>query len=262
MGRQADGNTVKFEGRLGNTVGYQWRGRWCVRTLPGQFHDARTERQLNQRALFKASVNFAGMVNDVLRVGLHVPALEKHKTECNYFLMKNKGCLAWDGERLVVDYEGLRVSEGPVAPVAFGEPVVSDDGATVTIAFEKNPEHRSAWSDDKVYLAAFCADTAEAILSVPAYRRMKKVSIELPASWVGCEVHLYGFVQDNAGRTSDSVYIGLVPTEDTEDVSVDNNLILNDLSAEGTPTVAEHPVAEDIKKTHQSLLQNKERDGG
>lgn len=213
---------------MGNVVGYMWRGQWCVRTKPRDFHDAKTEKQLEQRALFKASVTFAGSLKEILREGLHLPALKMHKTECNYFLMINKGSFAMSDEELMVDYEHLRVSEGPVAPVAFS--VVSDqcsvfseatqDGRvsqlntkhltlnTITIAFEKNPEHRNCNSSDKVYVAALCPARGEALLSLPVYRRTKSITVELPEAWSGEEVQLYGFVQDNAGRCSESVYIG------------------------------------------------------
>ena len=77
-------------GRVGNAVGYMWRGQWCVRALPREFHDAKSERQLEQRELFKASVGFAGRLKDILRIGFEQPALKVHKTVCNYFLMVNK----------------------------------------------------------------------------------------------------------------------------------------------------------------------------
>lgn len=228
MAKQTDGIHGGYRGRVGNVVGYMWRGQWCVRTKPRDFHDAKTEKQLEQRALFKASVTFAGSLKEILREGLHLPALKMHKTECNYFLMINKGCFAMSDEELMVDYEHLRVSEGPVAPVAFS--VVSDqcsvfseatqDGRvsqlntkhltlnTITIAFEKNPEHRNCNSSDKVYVAALCPARGEALLSLPVYRRTKSITVELPEAWSGEEVQLYGFVQDNAGRCSESVYIG------------------------------------------------------
>ena len=228
MAKQTDGIHGGYRGRVGNVVGYMWRGQWCVRTKPRDFHDAKTEKQLEQRALFKASVTFAGSLKEILREGLHLPALKMHKTECNYFLMINKGCFAMSDEELMVDYEHLRVSEGPVAPVAFS--VVGDqcsvfseatqDGRvsqlntkhltlnTITIAFEKNPEHRNCNSSDKVYVAALCPARGEALLSLPVYRRTKSITMELPEAWSGEEVQLYGFVQDNAGRCSESVYIG------------------------------------------------------
>ena len=46
------------------------------------------------------------------------------------------------------------------------------------------------------------------MLSLPVYRRMKRITVMLPQAWQGLEVQLYGFVQDAAGRTSNSVYIG------------------------------------------------------
>ena len=46
------------------------------------------------------------------------------------------------------------------------------------------------------------------MLSLPAYRRSKAITVTLPDEWVDKEVHLFGFVQDNNGRTSDSVYLG------------------------------------------------------
>ena len=215
MAKQDGNQNGHYRGSLGKQVGYQWRGQWCVRTKPATFHDAKSERQLEQRALFKAAVAFAGRAKEVLRVGLRVPSLAAHKTECNYFQMINKQCLTWDGEGLSVDYAALRVSEGPVAPVGF-ESAEREDDRAVTFHFDKNPEHRRAAGDDKVYIAAILAGEGTAVLSVPAYRRMKAVTIILPEQWAGCEVHLYGFVQDYAGRTSGSIYLGTFTTEDAD----------------------------------------------
>ena len=101
MAKQTEGITGGYRGSVGPVVGYMWRGQWCVRAKPRFFHDAKTEKQLEQRSVFKASVAFAGRVKEVLRTGFCKPALEAHKTECNYFLKINKGCFAMDGEELL-----------------------------------------------------------------------------------------------------------------------------------------------------------------
>lgn len=212
MAKQSDGINGGYRGTVGTVVGYMWRGQWCVRAKPRFYHDAQTEAQMEQRELFKATVAYAGHVKGVLRTGFHVPALAAHKTECNYFLKVNRGCFAMADGALAVDYEHLRVSEGPVAPVGFGR-VELQGATTVVIPFEKNPEHRRAYGDDKVFVAAFCADGVDAELSLPVYRRTQRITVALPEGWTGREVHLYGFVQDNAGRTSDSVYLGAVTLE-------------------------------------------------
>ncbi|MBP5547202.1 MAG: hypothetical protein J6X59_08020 [Bacteroidales bacterium] len=228
MGKQIGGINGPYQGKVGKVVGYQWRGQWCLRAKPREFHDAKTEKQLEQRALFKASVAFAGRLKDILRMGFQRSALKVHKTECNYFLMVNKQCLAWDGEALAVDYEHLRLSEGPVAPVAFTS--VERMENELVVEFEKNPEHRNCNSNDRVYVAAVCASRCEAVLSLPVYRRMRSITVTLPSYWADEEVHLYGFVQDSAGRTSESSYIGEVT--DLLSIVPDEELNLEDGSHE------------------------------
>ena len=227
MGRQLGGINGPFVGRVGNAVGYLWRGQWCVRSLPRDFHDAKTERQMEQRELFRASVAFAGRLKDILHLGFDQPALKVHKTVCNYFLMVNKRCLAWSptpqssgqppsgsgaaGGTLAVDFEHLRLSEGPVAPVAFINVERGMMSGELVITFDKNPEHRNCSSSDKVYVVALCRRNGvfEAVLPLPVYRRMGSITVTLPSYWEGEEVHLYGFVQDIAGRCSESVYINV-----------------------------------------------------
>ena len=105
---------------MGTVVGYQWRGKWCMRAKPRFVHNPRTEAQQANRRLFKAVVDYASTLRTALRLGLREAALELHMTECNRFQQLNKGRFALDGDgRLMVDYEALVVSEGPVAPVAF-----------------------------------------------------------------------------------------------------------------------------------------------
>ena len=210
MAKQTNGINGGYRGRVGNAVGYEWRGQWCVRSKPRFYHDAQSASQLAQRALFKATVAFAGRVKEVVRVGLHSPAVELHKTECNFFLQVNKRCFSMQEDALQVDYASLVVSMGPVAPVAFGA-VTRVDAVTLRLHYEKNPLHMRANADDKVYLAAF-TEEGDAELSLPTYRRTKEITFALPREWQGRRLHLYGFVQDNAGRTSESTYLGCFDT--------------------------------------------------
>ena len=84
------------------------------------------------------------------------------------------------------------------------------DNCSIVVPFEKNPLHLSASGDDGVYLYAWCPALEEGLLSSPVYRRKKQIEMTLSEHWDGCEVHLYGFATDYAGRASDSTYIGSV----------------------------------------------------
>ena len=221
MGKQQDGIGGGFSGRLGNVVGYNWRGRWCVRSLPADFKDARTDAQLRQRQLFREMVRFAGRAKRILALGLEAASRNVGVTPSNYFIRINKGCFALQDGELAVDLPELRLSDGPVAPVAFEAPQLLDD-ATISVAFEKNPLHRNCSQDDEVYLVAYCPEYKDFDFSDPASRRRKQAVLQLNEAWVGKVVHLWGFVVDRAGRASQSLYIGSgilgdFPTEQEED---------------------------------------------
>ena len=196
-----------FSGRIGPTVNYQWRGVWVMRSLPSQYNDARTEAQLAQRSLFKQTVGFASCANRVLKLGMNVASHNAQRSESNYFMRINKQCFTLVDGNLSVDYESLILSDGPVAPVAFGVPQMIDE-VTISIDFEKNPLHRATKSDDLVYLVAYCPELDRFDISDPVSRRRNRLEMRFNSYWVSRDVHLWGFVIDCAGRASASQYIG------------------------------------------------------
>ena len=210
MGKTDFGFMAGFSGRLGNLIGYRWRGRMCVRTMPSHYRDARTPEQLQQRALFKAVVRFAAKARQVLKKGMNAVSLDAQMTESNYFMRVNKRCFALaagtQGE-LQVDYENLLLADGPVAPVAFYEPQMLDE-TTLSVDFEMNPLHRAVKWEDLVYLVAYCPELGDFDISAPVYRRSNRLTMSLNPYWVGREVHLWGFVVDGKGRASQSQYLG------------------------------------------------------
>lgn len=208
MAKQRFGINDGYRGSVGTVIGYQWKGKWCLRSKPRWVANPRTEAQQRNRALFKEAVHFAAGLKSALRKGLKHKAQEVQMTECNYFYRLNSGCFALEEGRLAVDFENLRVSEGPVAPVAFGTPQV--EGRMVTISFEKNPLHMRANSDDDVRLLAICPESPDVLASATASRHSKSISIILPDHWQDKEVHLYGFVTDYDGRASASTYLGML----------------------------------------------------
>ena len=262
MGKLKEGFTGGVSGRVGNTVGYQWRGKWCIRMRPAVFHDAKTPNQLAQRALFRQTVAFAGRAKETLRLGLRMASLEHQMTECNYFMRKNKRCFALEEGQLRVQYEELVFAEGPVAPVRFETPQVIE-GHTLQIDFEKNPLRRTARPSDIVYVLLYCPDLEAFHLSLPTYRSKGRVEILLSDRWTGHEVHLWGFVQDNKGRASDSYYLGSgVLEEEFEDewnAESDADLLLDEETAAGEVDMSDEGV--ETAPPTSSAYQRRAREG-
>ena len=203
-----------FSGKLGPAVGYMWNGLWCLRSRPGQVRNPRTEAQQAHREQFKQQVQLAASMRRVVLTGLTVAARGLHMTAQNLFVHLNQPAFGEAEGRLTVEWEQLRLSTGPVAPVAFGVPEVRE-GNVLSITFERNPLHVRADQYDEVHLYVHCPETGEGYLTAPAYRREGRVSAVLPEGMAGREVYLYGFVTDREGRASETLYIGHGPLTET-----------------------------------------------
>lgn len=236
MAKIDEGCVGGFRGKLGPVVGYQWRGQWCVRSLPGRVHNPRTEEQQRHRMMFKQEVLLASRMNRVLRKTFGNSSLEQHMTAGNLFVKRNQEAFGWHDGELSVDWGALVLSEGPVAPVRFGVPHV-DAYNTLTVSFEKNPLHTRADSYDRVWLYLFCPEVGRGFLTAPVYRYSGSLSVMLPDLFAGREVHLWGLVQGQGDRWSNSLYIGfgpLVETSETEEVQT----VTSDDSPSAAPTGA------------------------
>lgn len=218
MGRETQDNMAKidngilggFSGHVGPVIGYEWRGRMCMRSMPRRVRNPRTEAQTAHRDDFRRMVQLAATMRVAVRTGLHTVSVEEHMTEYNLFVKLNFGLLGADG----IDYSRLRVSAGDVAPVGITAAAV-DDGNVARIAFVRNPLHQRADADDRVYLYAFCPEAGEGLLSAPVLRRDRRLAMQLPDGWAGREVHLYCFVQDWRQHCSETIYVVLGETVET-----------------------------------------------
>ena len=255
MAKQRFGINDAYRGTVGTVIGYEWRGKWCLRSRPLRVRNPRTAKQQNNRLLFKQMVDLASHMKMALRKGLRGVSLGMHITECNLFVKRNKECFSLDAEgQLVVDWERLIVSEGVLVSPVFQDILLSQPQAAasspnlgeqlnsasrgkkhlgsspklgegdrrgavveeyVRIMFSPCAEGERASGDDEVYLYAYCPEMKEGTLSAPAYRRMGSVQLALPERWQGKEVHLYGFAVDYEGNASDTTYIGSLSPVET-----------------------------------------------
>ena len=197
-----------FSGKLGPAVGYRWRGKWVLRSL-GVPSNPRTAKQQAHRELFKQQVQLAGHMKMALRLTLDGPSMAAHMTPFNYFVHRNQHAFGSADGRLEVDWSALVLSEGPVAPVAFSGVEVSH-GTTLTVSFDRGGGGRF----DSVYLYVYVPGLDDGYLAAPVYRREGRLSVALPDAYAGCDVQLWGMVQDRQGRWSETIYIGHGPLEE------------------------------------------------
>lgn len=216
MGKLYQGIDGPFTGKVGPVVGYLWKNRACIRSYQSHVNYPNTAEQQQQRSWFVGMVRFASEATAALRLGLARQAAEARMTEGNYFIQKNKQHFHRNGNTVETDYEKLQIAAGPATDVYFHKPRF-EQGETVVVNFEKNALSFKASADDRIYLYIYTSALGKGLLSAPAARRDKQVSVRLPEEWAGQEVHLYGFVVDRDGRPSCSTYIGIGRVNHYED---------------------------------------------
>ena len=198
-----------FRGKLGTAVGYRWNGKWCMRSRPRLVKNPRTEAQQANRALFAEEVRLAARMSWAINHTLTTMAREAGMTAYNLFVSLNQQAFGQEEGHMTVDYPRLMLSMGPVAPVSFGTPTVTED-MCLTIDFEKNMHLPRAKAHDLVSLFVYCPSWGYGYLAAPVYRSSKKISMLLSSLLAGREVHVYGFVEDEQGNFSETVYAGTV----------------------------------------------------
>ena len=65
--------------------------------------------------------------------------------------------------------------------------------------------------NDEFYLFVFCPDQREGLFIEPVARSVGFVSATILDEWKDHALHLYAFMKDRKGRTSNSVYVGQFP---------------------------------------------------
>lgn len=212
MAKQTAGILGGFNGTVGPVIGYQWRGRWCMRARPRTVHNPRTEAQQAHRMQFRDMVQLASRLTAALRYGMRQASLEQGLTEGNLFVRMNKGCFSAQG----VAYHRLLLSSGPLAPVAFS-PAQVDEQGVLRVEFEKNPLRVRADNEDRVVVAAYCPELKQLVMGAPVERKTRRVALALPDEWAGREFHVWGFVTDYQQRASECQYIFLADADEEEE---------------------------------------------
>ena len=177
-----------FSGKLGTAVGYMWNGIWVMRSRPSMVRNPRTEKQMEQRMLFKQEVQLAAR----MRRGVN---------------------------------QGLTLSEGPVAPVLFGAPQLDERGV-LTVPFDRNSSARRARTFDRVYLYVYCPEEGEGVLTAPVERCGHCVRLALPNLFAGKALEIYGFVQNEKGEGSPTMYIPFGEDEGEASPSEDEGVMM------------------------------------
>ena len=215
MSKVSKGYMGEVIGKLGPAVGRQWKGKNVMSAYQKFPHNPRTEAQQLVRARFKRLSQLSSPLRAALLEGMERYAKREVITECNAFVRENwANVTALTPDDVTVNYSALTLTKGDLPEATFG---AVDYGTTTHLHIEcpltGGSDQPGASTNDRVYLVALCPDRGQAVLGAPSLRSADKVSVNVPASWDGMEVHVYGFAigaKDgrNPGKASATGYCG------------------------------------------------------
>ena len=192
MSKNTQGYLGPQIGKLGPAVGFLWKGRNIYRSHNPFVRNPKTPAQVEARAKFKLLAQTARLLSPAINLGYAYKADAERNTTRALFTRDNYHLLSYDQGQPDIDMTLLSLADGPLTPVAFGTPSLSDLTLTVPIA-NSYSGIGCALDSDRVHLLVANRSKDMAIL-VSAARTDTQLQAALPDTFSGTQVELYGFV--------------------------------------------------------------------
>jgi hypothetical protein len=189
-------------GKLGKVIYSSWHGRPYVRQMPETVANPRTELQQAHRNAFAAISKLSSDLKEVHLIGLYNYALREKLDTYSVFKKINKDCCIGG----VISYPCIVVSKGPVDMVRVTS-VEVDDQRVLHVTFDSEVTEKNAM--DMIGLFVYCPELRVCKAVPPVLRSAGVASVELTEELIRHKWHLYGFVQDEKRRTSDTIYVAI-----------------------------------------------------
>ena len=195
----------KIRGTIGDWVYYidPVTKEQRVRLKPKKVRNPKTSNQQAHRNAFIDIVRLSSHMTEAHLLGLHKHAQRMKLRTYTDFRHLNKDCFTPDG---LIDYPRIVISRGPVAPVIVNE-VQLDEGHVLRLSFDACFMQYDTAPEDTFHLFVYCPALGAGLLAPPVYRSAQTVTFPLPADWPIDGLHLYAFLRNAKGWTSNTIYI-------------------------------------------------------
>lgn len=197
-------------GSVGNFTFYELNGQAVVRKK-ANFIDKPSDAQLLVRSGMKAVMEFFSRIKPFLKTGF---INESRGTPQSYFNVatsyNRRYAVKVEGDRFVMDYSAVRLSQGNAAPVKDATAELTSSGLTFSWFVDDTLDWRS--QNDQVMMMAYFPEEESAFYQTSGARRISGQDLlPLPASVLDKRMELYiAFVSDDRLSVSDSVYLGRI----------------------------------------------------
>lgn len=210
MATLKNGANGSFYGKVGNVVGYQWRGKDIIRTLPRPSNKKRSDAQLANQQKMTLVQRFLQTAIHFIRLGFKHAAEKRQMSAFNLAMSYNKKeAITGTYPDLQLDYSRVTVSVGDVPGMEDGSARWVEGGVELTWADNSGGE-RAESSDYLVALLFFPEEQHVVYLFNGSHRDEGRGFIALESSLMGKPVHVYvSFCRYDGRDLSPSSYLAI-----------------------------------------------------
>lgn len=209
MGSYTKGILGPFRGKVGTVVGYTWRGKDFMRSLPKARTTIATEKQLVQRAKFKTVIRFLTPIQEV--VGAYFGKDQKTKSPFNlatgYHL--EEALVAGPNNTWLIDYPKVLISRGNLRGIDTLGMAAGSTGL-LKLTWEDNSGQGSATATDQLVVVVYAMEMDEFVLFNPiALRSEGEVTLTFPPYLSGSLAQVWAtFITEDGKTAAISSYAG------------------------------------------------------
>jgi hypothetical protein len=209
MGTLLNGITGPFKGRVGPVVGYMWKNKAVIRSLPGRNKRPLSPLQIQQHAKFSLMNYFLNSLKELLNITYG--HLVENMTGFNKAFSYNvKNAITGNHPDLKIDYTRVLLGRGDLTNVSMPIVNVSSVG-TLEFSWTDNSETGSAKATDRVFVAVYGEEQNNWIYGLNlATRNAGNCVIDI-TRMKGKEVQTYiGFINEQGTDVTDTLYAGSI----------------------------------------------------
>lgn len=182
-----------FSNKVGIVVGRKWRNLDVMSAYQPKVFNPNTKKQMEQRQRFGAASTLARGMKLGLAYGFAGVAAGTKSPARSRFVQANIPAIefTWP-DTIDIDYAMVKVSDGSHLNATFGTPA-STEPLRIKLSFSMSMVSGFSTDDDNVFVLAYNPADGTCVLQ-SARAAAGSIDMEVPNSWNGETVHVYGFV--------------------------------------------------------------------
>ena len=209
MAKLLNGINGPISGKVGAVVGYTWKGKAVIRSLPKKRTRPLSPLQLQQHAKFALMNKFLNPLLSLLNITFSPVAVQMSGFS-KAFSFNVKNAITGTYPALTINYPMVLLGRGDLPNAASPSALSLHEGELI-LTWVDNSGTGQSRATDKLYMAAYCEEYNSWIANViETTRSAGTYSLKLDL-FKGKPVQTYfGFITADGKDVSDSVYTGEV----------------------------------------------------